>query len=52
MAEKNYIIVDKAGLHARPSTKLVSAVSGFQSEVLIDYNGKQVNLKSIMVSCL
>jgi len=48
MAEKNYIIVDDAGLHARPSTKLVGAVSGFQSEVLIDYNGKQVNLKSIM----
>jgi len=48
MVEKSYIIVDEAGLHARPSTKLVSVISGFQSEVLIDYKGKRVNLKSIM----
>lgn len=48
MTEKNYIIIDNGGLHARPSTKLVSAVSGFQSEVLIQYEEKQVNLKSIM----
>ncbi|MGM0878797.1 MAG: phosphocarrier protein HPr [Bacillota bacterium] len=48
MIEKSYIIIDNGGLHARPSTKLVSAASGFQSEVLIQYEEKQVNLKSIM----
>jgi len=48
MAEKVYTIIDDAGLHARPSTALVSAVTPFQSEVLLEYKEKQINLKSIM----
>jgi phosphocarrier protein len=48
MIEKNYIIIDEAGIHARPSTALVSAVSTFKSEVKLEYKERQVNLKSIM----
>ncbi|MFL0497855.1 phosphocarrier protein HPr [Priestia megaterium] len=48
MVEKVYTIIDTAGLHARPSTTLVSAVIPFESEVLLEYKEKQVNLKSIM----
>ncbi|GIN64358.1 phosphocarrier protein HPr [Robertmurraya siralis] len=48
MIEKNYTIVDDAGIHARPATLLVNSTSPFKSEVTLEYNGKQVNMKSIM----
>ncbi|MFP7295833.1 phosphocarrier protein HPr [Neobacillus niacini] len=48
MVEKIYTIIDDTGIHARPSTALVNAASPFKSEVTIEYNGRQVNLKSIM----
>ncbi|MEI4771479.1 HPr family phosphocarrier protein [Psychrobacillus sp. FJAT-51614] len=46
--EKIFKITTPEGLHARPSTLLVSAVTPFNSEVQLTYNGKSVNLKSIM----
>lgn len=48
MAEKVYTIVDEAGIHARPATILVNTVNKFDSDVSLEYNGKSVNLKSIM----
>ncbi|MBG9813678.1 phosphocarrier protein HPr [Bacillus endophyticus] len=48
MIEKSYTIIDEAGIHARPSTALVSAITSFKSDVKIEYKEKQVNLKSIM----
>lgn len=48
MAEKLYTIIDEAGIHARPATILVNTVSKFNSDTNIEYNGKSVNLKSIM----
>jgi phosphocarrier protein HPr len=48
MKEKTFTITAEAGLHARPSTLLVQAVSPFTSEVFIEYQEKKVNLKSIM----
>ncbi|WP_129730791.1 MULTISPECIES: phosphocarrier protein HPr [Bacillaceae] len=48
MVEKSYTIIDEAGIHARPSTALVKAVTPFTSEVTLEYKEKQVNLKSIM----
>lgn len=48
MAEKLYTIIDEAGIHARPATILVNTVSQFNSDTNIEYNGKSVNLKSIM----
>ncbi|AJQ62425.1 phosphocarrier protein HPr (plasmid) [Bacillus thuringiensis serovar morrisoni str. 4AA1] len=48
MVEKIFTIVEDGGLHARPSTALVNAVSSFKSEVTMEYKDKQVNLKSIM----
>lgn len=35
-------------MHARPSTVLVSSVTPFKSEVMLEYKERQVNLKSIM----
>ena len=41
-------IVNKLGLHARPSAMLVSAAAKFQSEVYFTKEGLRVNGKSIM----
>lgn len=48
MAEKNYTITADTGIHARPATQLVNKAGQFESEVTLEYNGKSVNLKSIM----
>lgn len=41
-------IVNKLGLHARPSAMLVTAAARFESEVYISKNSLRVNGKSIM----
>lgn len=48
MIEKSYTITSQEGLHARPASKLVGAVTPFSSEVKMLYKDKEVNLKSIM----
>lgn len=48
MAQKTLSITDKAGIHARPATQIVSNAGKFTSEITIEYNGKTANLKSIM----
>jgi phosphocarrier protein HPr len=45
---KDVAIVNKLGLHARASAKLVSLASEFKSEITLSRNGQQVNAKSIM----
>ena len=46
--EKTFKITTPEGIHARPSTLLVSAASSFTSDVKLTYKDKTVNLKSIM----
>ena len=46
--KKTYKITSSEGLHARPTTLLVTAVTPFASEVSMTYKEKTVNLKSIM----
>ena len=46
--EKKFTIIDEMGLHARPATVLVNTAGKFAAEITLDYNGKSVNLKSIM----
>jgi phosphocarrier protein HPr len=48
MVEKQYKVIDKTGIHARPATILVQAAGKFDSEIHLEYNNKKVNLKSIM----
>lgn len=48
MQEKTFKVISEAGLHARPATIIVQAVGKFESDINIVYNGKTVNLKSIM----
>ncbi|MFJ6412266.1 phosphocarrier protein HPr [Terribacillus saccharophilus] len=48
MAERTMTITDETGVHARPATILVNKAGGFKSDIQLAYNGKSVNLKSIM----
>ncbi|WP_407272854.1 phosphocarrier protein HPr [Radiobacillus sp. PE A8.2] len=48
MVEQTVKITDPTGVHARPATVLVNKASSYEAEAKIEYNGKSVNLKSIM----
>ncbi|WP_373702269.1 phosphocarrier protein HPr [Weissella soli] len=48
MESREFHIVAETGIHARPATLLVQAASKFASNVTLSYQGKDVNLKSIM----
>lgn len=46
--EKEFVIVNELGLHARPATQIVNLVNRFDSEILLTSNGVTVDMKSIM----
>jgi len=48
MLEKDVVISNKLGLHARASAKLVQLVQGFKSTVWLVSKGREVNAQSIM----
>jgi phosphocarrier protein len=48
MQQRDVEIVNKLGLHARPSAKLTQLASSFRSNVFMARNGRRVNAKSIM----
>jgi len=48
MQQRDVEIVNKLGLHARPSAKLTQLTSGFKSQVFMTRNGRRINAKSIM----
>ena len=48
MEKRDFTITAETGIHARPATILVQAASKFASDVTLSYEGKSVNLKSIM----
>ena len=48
MQQRDIEIVNKLGLHARPSAKLTQMASDFKSDVFMARNGRRINAKSIM----
>ncbi|HEY8329689.1 MAG TPA: HPr family phosphocarrier protein [Rhodanobacter sp.] len=48
MLEKEIVITNRLGLHARASAKLVQLVQGFKSTVWLLSKGREVNAQSIM----
>ena len=48
MEKRDFHIIAETGIHARPASLLVQAASKFGSDINLEYNGKSVNLKSIM----
>ena len=48
MIERELIVSNKLGLHARATAKLVQVLSGFRSSATLTAKGREVNAKSIM----
>lgn len=48
MTKKSVKIINKLGLHARPSALLVTTATKFEAEVFFTKDGLRVNGKSIM----
>ena len=48
MLERDIVVSNRLGLHARASAKLVQLVSGFKSTVWLISRGREVNAQSIM----
>lgn len=48
MLEEPIEIINKLGLHARASAKLVSTASRYDSRVELDFSGQKADAKSIM----
>ncbi len=48
MKEIEVEIKNKAGLHARPSALFVQIANQYESEIIIESDGEEVNGKSIM----
>jgi len=46
--ERTFTILNSLGLHARPAAMMVQTANRFQSEILVEKDGTQVNAKSIM----
>lgn len=48
MIERELLVANKLGLHARATAKLVQVLSGFRSNATLVAKGREVNAKSIM----
>jgi phosphocarrier protein len=48
MIERELLIANKLGLHARATAKLVQVLAGFGSNATLTAKGREVNAKSIM----
>ena len=48
MIERELLIANKLGLHARATAKLVQVLAGYSSNATLTAKGREVNAKSIM----
>lgn len=48
MLERELTVVNRLGLHARASAKLVQLLGGFKANAFLVGRGREVNAKSIM----
>jgi phosphocarrier protein HPr len=48
MIEKDIIIKNKTGLHARPAAILVQSANKYRADIFLEKDGDRVNAKSIM----
>ena len=48
MLEREIMITNKLGLHARASAKLVQLLQNYKSNAYLIYRGREINAKSIM----
>lgn len=48
VVERNFVIMNELGLHARAATRFVQTANRFAAEVEVEKDGQKVNGKSIM----
>ena len=48
MIERELMVTNRLGLHARATAKLVQVLSGYRSNATLTAKGREVNAKSIM----
>jgi phosphocarrier protein len=48
VSERDVLIVNPLGLHARPAAQIVRTASDFASDIRLEKDGMEVNGKSIM----
>jgi phosphocarrier protein len=48
MIEKEVIVKNRAGIHARPAALIVQTAGKYQSHILIARDSEEINAKSIM----
>ncbi len=48
MAQREFTIQNKLGIHARPAAQFVKTASKFTSEIRVEKDGEEVDGKSIM----
>lgn len=48
MIERDLVVSNRLGLHARATAKLVQLLSGFKSSATLTAKGREINAKSIM----
>lgn len=48
MLQKELIVKNKTGLHARPASEFVKKASTFDSDIHIEFDDKKINAKSIV----
>ena len=48
MQKKDVIVKSVTGLHARPGSNLVELAIGFQADIKLIHNGKEINAKEVL----
>lgn len=48
MTELHFTVTSETGIHARPATELINKAVQYDADLMIEYDGKTANLKSIM----
>jgi phosphotransferase system HPr (HPr) family protein len=48
MPKKDFTILNKLGIHARPAAQFVKTANRFQSDICVEKDGEEVDGKSIM----
>ena len=48
MIERELLVTNRLGLHARATARLVQVLSGYRSNATLTAKGREVNAKSIM----
>ncbi len=48
MPKKDFTILNKLGIHARPAAQFVKTANRFESDIFVEKDGEEVDGKSIM----